>query len=76
MILCHFNQLPWFNGFQVNELFYPALGDLPVLAKFAMQIATYTSDGEDVLARMEMVKWLFFNRVGVDRTNLGVILGI
>ena len=49
-----------------------ALGDLPILAKFASEVAAVGSDREDGAAGEKALQWFFLDRIEGDRGDLAV----
>jgi hypothetical protein len=50
------------------------LGDIMVLTVQTAEVTTRASEGKTGSARMEVVEWLFLNRVDGQRTGLGIDL--
>ena len=42
---------------------FPRFANVPILAKFAAEIASGGSKGKNACPRIEMIQWFFFDRV-------------
>jgi hypothetical protein len=52
------------------------LGNFPILAKSAAEIASGASNGKGERSGEKMIQRLFFYRIGMGSDNIGVIIGI
>jgi hypothetical protein len=52
------------------------LGYLPILAKFAVDVASGRGDGQGIAGRQEVEKRFFFDRIYMDGTSLSINEGV
>jgi hypothetical protein len=57
---------------EIEGLLRRGLGDLPVLAELAMEVAAGSSDGEGTAGRQDMKKGLLLNRIQMDGTGVAI----